>query len=321
LLKVLSVNWMPDELVAILRAMLPPELELVTAERDQSDQLMEELRNTDVILCADAPVTREMIHAAEQLRLVQHIGVGYDNVDTRTLRERGISLCVTPSGTIVGVAEHTLMLTLAVMRKLLIADAALREGRFLRWQLRTQSYELHGKTLGLIGFGRIGREVAARAKSFGCRILFFDPYARLNLVEQNKMGVAPRSLESVLGEADVVSLHCPLTEDTHKFIGERELRMMKKSAILINTARGKLIDEDALVQALSEGWIAGAGLDVFATEPPSRDHPLFELENVVVTPHIATGTIDSFRAKMDSCLKNIMRLVHREPLREVVQLK
>jgi phosphoglycerate dehydrogenase-like enzyme len=217
----------------------------------------------------------------------------------------------------VGVAEHVFLLILSLYKRLLAADAALRRGEWLQWELRSGSYELAGKTLGLLGLGRIGREVAARARAFEARVLYHDVAPAPAEVEQ-ALNARLVPLDTLLAEADILSLHLPLTRQTRHCLGALELSQMKPTAILINTARGPLVDEAALLWALKTGRLAGAGLDVFEIEPVPVSHPLLSLPNVVLTPHIAAGTVDALVAKLDACFGNMQRLTQGQAPHDVV---
>jgi phosphoglycerate dehydrogenase-like enzyme len=248
---------------------------------------------------------------------VQHQGVGYDNIDVDACRRAAIPVALTPEGTTIGVAEHTVLLILALFRHLLALDAAVRQGEWPVWSMRGRSIELAGKRVALIGFGRIGREVARRVRAFDTTIAYHDAVRAPAAVEA-EFGATYVSQDDLLREADVVSLHAPLTAETRGMIGERELRLMQPHAVLINTARGALIDEPALLRALAEGWIAGAGLDVLAQEPPGADNPLLTCPNVILTPHVAAGTRDAYRTKMQAVFTNMQRVARGEaPLHQV----
>ena len=177
----------------------------------------------------------------------------------------------------------------------------------MQWALRPTSFEIAGKTVGLIGLGRIGREVAVRARAFAANVVYFDTI-RPDSDTEKMLGVSFRELDALLSESDIISLHTPLTPTTRHLIDAAALAKMRPTAILINTARGPLVDETALAEALRAGAILGAGLDVFGVEPPQPAHPLFELANVVVTPHISAGTVDALRAKMAACFANMRRV-------------
>jgi phosphoglycerate dehydrogenase-like enzyme len=310
--KVLYLDHAPEDVYQIIRSQLPQEFELITLEKDDDQERFEKIKDADFILVATAKLTKEMIENAKRLKLIQHQGVGYDTTDIQTAKRLKIPVGLTPEGTSIGVAEHTILLILAVYKKLIIAHTSLIKGQWLQFALRPQSFEMFGKTLGLIGFGRIGQEVAKRAKSFGVRIIYYDKYFSAPPNVKENLNVEEVSLDRLIEEADIVSLHVPLTEETKKMINSETLRMMKPSAILINTARGGLVDEKDLYEALRDRIISGAGLDVFEKEPPSPDNPLFRLENVVLTPHISAGTRDALIKKMEAAFANMRRVIRGE---------
>lgn len=302
--RVVYLESVPPAVEAIIRERVPEGFEVTF--RRENEQVTQAVAEADFVLVATTRLTEEAIGQASHLRLIQHQGVGYDNTDLAAARARGVPVAICPAGTSVGVAEHVFLLVLALYKRLLEADAALRRGEWLQWALRPGSYELAGKTVGLVGLGRIGREVATRARAFAADVVYTDAAPPVAETERS-LGVTFRPFDELLAASDVVSLHVPLTPLTRHLIGAAALEKMKPTAILINTARGPLVDESALVAALRAGRILGAGLDVFQREPPPSDHPLFALPNVVVTPHIAAGTADALRAKMDACFANIRR--------------
>lgn len=305
--KVLYAEPLPTELQDIVREALTPGFRLDVVASREREELLRRVRDADFIVAATARIDGEVLASAPRLRLVQHQGVGYDNVDVAACKERGVAVALTPEGTTTGVAEHTFLLILALYKHLRTAEGALRAGGWPVWELRARSFEMAGKTLGLVGFGRVGREVARRAVAFDARVLYYDPFPAPPEVERT-LSTAYRPLDDLLREADIVSLHLPLTAATRGLIDGRALGLMKPTAVLINTARGPLVDEPALVEALTSGRIAGAGLDVFEREPPGPEHPLLALENVVLTPHIAAGTSDAFRTKMQAVAANVRRV-------------
>jgi phosphoglycerate dehydrogenase-like enzyme len=306
----------PEDVRAIIRSRLPAGFELAFRERETS--LSEAVAGADFLLVATTRVSAELLSAAGQLQLIQHQGVGYDNIDLEAASARGIPVAICPAGTSVGVAEHVLLLILALFRRLLEADASIRNGEWLQWELRPSSYELAGKAVGLVGLGRIGREVAQRLRGFNVTVLYYDPL-RLDEWSERSLGVEYVPLDDLLARSDIVSLHLPLGPDSRGFVNSAMLRKMKPTSLLINTARGGLIDELALIDALQSGVIAGAGLDVFATEPLPVDNPLRQMRNTVLTPHIAAGTADALRTKMDACFANIVAVSEgREPANRIV---
>ena len=301
------------EVCDIIRGQMPDGWRLTTPFH--ATDFGPELAGADFIIVATEAIRREHLEQAPRLKMIQHQGVGYEKIDIDACRLRGIPVGLTPEGTSVGVAEHTLLLILAVYKRLVVASTGIRQGDWMQWSLRQDSFELSGKVLGLAGFGRIGREVARRALAFDARVIYYDPVAAERCdpcIERVK------SLESLLARADIVSLHLPQTPSTFHLMDTANLNRMKRGAVLINTARGGLVDEAALVESLRTGHLGGAGLDVFETEPLPPDHPLLMLPNVIATPHIAAGTCDALRAKMAAVFENLQRFIHGEPLKNIV---
>jgi D-3-phosphoglycerate dehydrogenase len=229
-------------------------------------------------------ITAESLAALPQCGAIIRTGSGTDNVPVEEATRRGIVVANTPEAHSDAVSNHAIGLLFAVIRQIAVQDRAVRSGEWSPAR-GTPGWHLHGQTLGLVGFGHAARLVAKKMSGFDMTLVAHDPY--LNADVMAREGVRAANLDGLLSESDFVFLHCPLTQGTYHLIGARELRLMKPSSILINTARGAVIDEPALVQALTEGWIAAAGLDVLEQEPPSPNHPLFELSNVVITPHLA----------------------------------
>ena len=294
--------------------------EVVTLDRDSDAERVEKLKTADAVVVAATPLTSTLLAAASRLAFVHHQGVGYqDTVDTASLAERRIPLAITPGGTTVGVAEHTIMLILSALRRLPFADAELRQGRFHINALRAVSRELKGRKVGLIGTGRIGRAVAERLKPFGVDLIYYDP-VRLPEPVETELGLQARSIDEVLAEAEIVSLHLPLTSATRRLVNAERLAAMRSGAFLVNTSRGGLIDEAALIEALRAGRLAGAALDVFDPEPPGADHPLYAFPNVVLTPHISAGTRDAFLEKMRFVFDNLDRFWRGEPVENLIKL-
>jgi phosphoglycerate dehydrogenase-like enzyme len=314
---VLYAEPLPEDLRPFVRDELPDAWRLDVVETKDRADLLQRIAGADFVVVATTRIDATVLDAAPRLRHVQHQGVGYDNVDVAACRARGVSVALTPEGTTTGVAEHTFLLILALYKRLREAETQLRAGGWPVWELRSRSFEIAGKTLGLVGFGRIGRAVAARAAAFEADVLYYDP-VRAPADAEEALRVAYRPLDDLLRESDIVSVHVPLSDQTRHIVGARELALMKPSAILLNTARGPLVDEAALVQALTSGQIAGAGLDVFEQEPPAAGNPLLRLDNVVATPHIAAGTADAFRAKMRAVFANLRRVAAGEaPINQV----
>ena len=265
--------------------------EIVVPEDPSPRVLLRYVGDVVGILVRTSPIPAEVIEAAPHLRVIARHGVGVDNIDVAAATRRGVAVAYTPTANVTSVAEHTLVLMGALAKQLLPYDRATRTGG---WAIRDRhrAVELSGKTLGLVGLGRIGREVARRARAaYDMTVVAYDPYVEPSVFEDLRVRRAA-SLDQVLQEGDVVSLHIPLTEATRHLIGAEQLAKMKPTAFLINTSRGPVVDEAALTEALRSGRIAGAALDVFHEEPPPAHHPLWELPNVVVTPHSAALTAE-----------------------------
>jgi D-3-phosphoglycerate dehydrogenase / 2-oxoglutarate reductase len=241
-----------------------------------------------LVVRSSTQVDAEVLEAGRKLKVVGRAGIGLDNVDVATATRLGIMVVNAPQSNVISAAEHTIALILSQARNITRADAALREGRWER--SRFQGTELYGKTLGVIGLGRVGTLVAQRMLAFGMRLVAYDPYVSRERAAQ--LGVELGSLAEVLAAADIVTIHLPKTTDTVGLIGERELAAMKPGARLVNTARGALVDEQALAKAIESGHLAGAALDVFADEPTTSS-PLFTQDNVVVTPHLGASTAEA----------------------------
>lgn len=303
----------------MLYAQKPEEFELwLWAEMDEVER-RKRLAQADYLLVAAERVDEELIAGAPRARLIQKTGVGTDNIDVRAAASRGLPVANTPGSNSVGVAELTVLLILALYRKLLTLDAATRRGEWPMWTFRTSSFEMSGKIHGLIGFGSIGREVARRSQAFGTEILYFDNF-RPNAEEEKELGATFVPLEDLLRRSDIISLHVPLMPETRHLVGAEELAMMKPEAVLVNVARGGVIDEAALTDALREERIAGAALDVWEREPVNPDNPLLRLENVVATPHIGAGTRDTLARVLETAFGNITRVSRGEPPLHVVNM-
>jgi phosphoglycerate dehydrogenase-like enzyme len=281
---------------AFLDALRGAGFELVYPDKPHQltePELLEALKGVEASLAGSEPYTATVLAAHPQLRVIARAGVGYDAVDVPAATARAVAVTITPNTNQGSVAEHTFTLLLGLCRGLVGQHLGTKAGL---WP-RTTTLPLRTRTLGLVGLGRIGRAVATRALAFEMRVLAHDPFADAGWAAVH--GVELRSLEELLAESDFVSLHMPVTTSSVKLINKKTLALMKPSAFLINTARGAVVDEPDLVEALKTGRIAGAGLDVFEQEPPPKDHPLLQLDNVLLTPHNA-GT--DLRSRDDMAL-------------------
>jgi D-3-phosphoglycerate dehydrogenase / 2-oxoglutarate reductase len=244
---------------------------------------------------------------APNVRVISRTGIGYDAVDVEAATRRGIAVCNTPDGPTISTAEHAVTLMLLVAKNVRSAESALRAGRSSGYYSRHEGIELDGKVLGLVGFGRIARHVARIAVGLGMRVTAFDPYLDATAVPAGTDRVD--TLEELLGRADVVSVHVPLTETSAGMFGASQFGSMKPGAVFINTARGGLVDQDALLDALESGRLFGAGLDVTSPEPLPEGHPLLERDDVVVTPHVASATADGKARIFRAAFKNAIDVV------------
>ncbi|MFZ0580978.1 MAG: phosphoglycerate dehydrogenase [Candidatus Acidiferrales bacterium] len=281
-MKIIVADKISDRGIALLRE-TGWEIALPAAGK-----LLDEIANADGLVVRSATkVTRELLDRAEKLRVVGRAGVGIDNVDMDAATNRGVLVMNTPGGNAVSVAEHTFALMLGLARGVPQSNAAIHAGR---WEKSSSGMELRGKTLGLVGLGRVGSEVARRARALEMTVLAFDPYVTPAAARELEVELIP--FEDLLKRSDVISLHTALSPATEKMINAAALAQMKKGARLINCARGELIDEAALAEALRSGHLAGAAVDTFAQEPP-KNSPLLGLPNLIATPHIAGSTAEA----------------------------
>ncbi|MEM4176070.1 MAG: phosphoglycerate dehydrogenase [Nitrososphaeria archaeon] len=260
------------------------------------EELISVIKDVDAVVAASEPYTARVFDAAPKLKIIARFGVGYDNVNIPEATRHGVFVTILPGVNAETVAEHTMALIYAVARGIVDCVKSTRPETWTSVQKKYYSthtpFELYGKTLGIIGLGAIGTRVAKLCSGLDMKILAFDPYTKPEKAKEVNAELV--SLERLLREADIVTIHCPLTQETRHLIGEKELKIMKKNAILINAARGPIVDEKALYKALKEGWILAAGLDVMEKEPPELDNPFFTLENVIITPHVGGASLENF---------------------------
>ena len=288
-MKILVIGHIHQDGINLLRARSDVTIE--TTEAHKESDLVKLVPDADAILVRSALITSAIIEAAPLLKVVSRHGVGFNSVDVEALTARRIPLTIAVGGNAVSVAEHTLYLILALAKQGQCYDTAARQGDF-SFRNAPIAREIETSKLLVIGFGRIGSQVARRALAFGMVVHVYDPYVPDSVVQDQGAHIV-RNLHEALPQMDVVSVHCPLNEETNNLISDHELRLMKPNALLINTARGGIVDETALHSALLQGEIAGAGIDVFVTEPTSPSLNLLELANVVVSPHCAGVTVES----------------------------
>ncbi|WP_135466114.1 2-hydroxyacid dehydrogenase [Crenalkalicoccus roseus] len=307
---VLMDNGLSD--MAVARELCPAGFELVIA-RPGTPEFAAAIPEAEYLVGFGSPAMDDAFYrAARRLRLYQLLSAGYDNCDIEAARRAGVPICNNGGANATAVAEHAMMLMLAVCRRLVWQHESVVAGRW-RGNAPGQAglFELRGRTLGIVGLGTIGRKVARLANAFGMQVIYFD-IRRLTEAEEDALNVRFRLLREVLRAADILSLHVPLTPATRHMIGAAELALMKPGAFLVNTCRGPVVDEAALVAALEGGGLAGAGLDVFDQEPTPPDNPLLRLRNVVLTPHLAGPTADNQHARFRNAFDNCQRVARGE---------
>jgi D-3-phosphoglycerate dehydrogenase len=304
--------WTPGVREAVSRS-APPELDLRFATSyDEAEQfgLIEE---AEIVLAGWAAVTEPMLQRARRLRMIQKWGIGVDRIDVEAARRRGIPLSITAGSNAGPVAELAIALILAVYRRLPYVNRAIREGQWPKAEMRESCFQITGKTVGIVGFGAIGRMLARRLRGFDAQVIYHDSRRAETEIER-ELGAQAVPLADLLARSDIVSLHAPATPETRHLIDAAAFAAMKPGAVLINTARGELVDEAALHAALLSGRIRGAGLDAFDPEPPRPDNPLLALEQVVVTPHAGGGVFDNVENVARHAFGNILRHLRGEPL-------
>lgn len=314
-IKVACLDVWSEVVRAEVERVAPQGFELSFARSYEPGHQHTLLADAELAVTGFAPIDNASVAAARRLRMVQKWGIGVDAIDLDALRARGIALAVAAGSNAGPVAELALALMLAIYRRLPYAQRTLREGHWVMAEMRETCWQIAGKTVGLVGFGHIGRMLARRLAGFEARILYCDP-KRADAATETALQVEFRSQEELLGESDIVSLHLPLNAQTRAFVGADFIGHMKAGAILINTARGGLIDEAALIDALRSGKLRGAGLDAFVQEPLSPDSPLLKMEQVVCTPHIGGGVFDNVAPVARHVFGNLRRFLRGEAFPE-----
>lgn len=298
--------WIDENPLDSVRPMLEQVAQLVGPGAE-----IEELATCDGALDPGAAWTAARMDRAPRLKVISRIGVGYDNIDVRAATERGIMVCYTPHGPTLSTAEHAVALIFAAAKTVAFADRDMRAGRWHTQFVTLKGMELRDRVLGLVGLGRIASHVAQIMQAVGMHVVAFDPM--LTPERSTQLGIRRMErLEDLLAESDVVSLHAPSTPETRHLINAERLTAMKPGSILINTARGALVDERALVEALRSGHLAAAGLDVFEREPVEAGNPLLKLENVVLTDHIASHTWTGHHRLYEMAIRHLFQALRGE---------
>jgi D-3-phosphoglycerate dehydrogenase len=286
--------------------------ELILAQVQEERELIRACREADGLLNQYAPLTRRVLENLPNCKVVSRYGVGVDSVDLKAATDLGIIVANVPDYCMDEVADQTVSMLLGLIRKTAFFDQKVKSGQ---WDFRQgiPIYRTRGKTLGLIGCGKIGLEVAKRISAFGLRVIAFDPY-----IEKPHEVIELKDIDTVLKESDFISIHCPLNDSTRHLIGDEAFKKMEKKPLLVNTSRGPIIDEKALIQALKEGLISGAGLDVLEKEPPDSQNPLLKMENVILTPHVSFYSVESISELKRRTAKNVADVLSGRWPRSVV---
>jgi D-3-phosphoglycerate dehydrogenase len=286
--KALVTDTIAESGLDILRAASDVELDYRPGLKGQ--ELLDAVAASDALITrSGTAVTPELVNAGTRLRIIGRAGVGLDNVDVEACTARGILVINAPTANIMSATEHTMAMLLALCRNIPEAHASVKRGEWTRSKFL--GTELDGKTLGVIGLGRIGSRVTVRARGFGMRVIAYDPYIADSAYD--KVGAAKVSFEQLLQQSDVITVHTPMTDETRAMIGAAELAKTKEGVIVLNIARGGIYDEEALAAALNAGHVGGAAIDVYVEEPPGKDHPLLNAKNVILSPHIGANTIEA----------------------------
>ena len=310
--KILFSPTQPKVIMDLVHKLTPPGFEIVAADLD-TPQFYEAAADAEYYLGFARRMGNDFFRAAPKLKLVQLTSAGYDQVDPEAAKKAKVPVSNNGGANAIAVSEHAMMLMLAVFKRCVQFHNSVVAGN---WRVGNPAdvrvHEVSGATLGIVGLGNIGKKVARRAKAFDMKVQYYD-IKRLTEDQEDALGVRFVLFDELLQTSDVVSLHVPLDDGTRKMIGARELGLMKRDAIIVNTCRGPVIDEDALHAALKDNKIFGAGLDVMVDEPPQPKHPLFSLQNVILTPHTAGPTWENYIARFRNGFDNIQRVASGRP--------
>jgi D-3-phosphoglycerate dehydrogenase len=312
--KIALIGYFAPDIAAEISQRVPPGFDFEAVKNESREELLRVIRDADYFIgFGEWKIDAAVIQTAPRLKFIQKWGIGVDKYDLNALRAAGIPLAITAGVNSVAVAEHALALMLAACRRIALLDRTTRAGKFLKTELRMSSFELCQKTIGIIGLGNIGKRVAKRVLAFEPKEVLYYDIVRQEEAER-ELGVKLVTREELLQKADIITLHVPLDASTRNMISAREFGLMKKTALIVNTCRGGVVDESALFEALRDERILGAGIDVFEKEPTIADNPLFTLENIVVTPHAAGATYENVCNVAQHCFDNIVSFAAGKPL-------
>ena len=316
-MKILLTNHYEGKPAEIIKSAVPDGFELEMLESVSQQELEGKVKEADYLLVSGRlKINRTVLENATNIKMIQRTGVGLDSIDLEYIEKHNVPFYVNKGVNAQSVAEHTILLILATLRNLVEINEKTKRGIWKKQAQGVCTHELCGKTVGLIGMGAIGRKVAGMLKAFGAEVLYND-VSKMKQEDENTLGIKFSTREEIIEKSDVISLHCPLTDDTRHMINDRTVNKMKNAVILINTARGGLIDEAALINGIKNGKIAGAGIDVYEKEPVDNSEVL-NLQNVITTPHIGGVTYDSFYQMMHQAMRNI-EMFDKGQLQEIEQ--
>lgn len=316
-LKILLTNHYEGKPAEIIKSAVPDGFELEMLESVSQQELEGKVKEAEYLLVSGRlKINRTVLGNAQNIKMIQRTGVGLDSIDLEYIRNHDVPFYVNKGVNAQSVAEHTILLMLASLRNLVEINENTKRGIWKKQAQGVCTHELCGKTVGLIGMGAIGRKVAGMLKAFGAEVLYND-VSKMKQEDENALEIKFSTREEIIEKSDIISLHCPLTDDTRHMINDRAVNKMKNGVILINTARGGLIDEAALINGIKNGKIAGAGIDVYEKEPVDNSEVL-NLQNVITTPHIGGVTYDSFYQMMYQAMRNI-EMFDKGQLQEIEQ--
>lgn len=311
--KIVCLDVLEGPVIEVARALATPDFDIRFAVTGDAAELIDLVSVADFILIGPTDLSADLLQRCGKVQLIQKYGVGLDRVDMEAARRLKIPLAIAAGSNAAPVSELVLALIFAVNRRMIYGDRGTREGLWPRRHMRPTCLQLDGKTVGLLGFGAIGRATARRMAGFDVEVLYHSRSRAAPEVEQ-ALRARYVSFDELLAQSDILSIHVPLTPETHHLIDAQALRSLKPGAIIVNTARGAVIDEAAMVAALASGQLRGAGLDVFETEPANADNPLFKLDNVVVMPHAGGGVFDNVPRVMGHSFNNMRKVLAGEAL-------
>ena len=317
--KLVFLTGLRSELIQEVLSHAPNEYQIVVLDETFSEgEIITQVRDADFLLCYRQDPSDEVLRSLEKCRLVQLLAAGYDRINLDILAELGIPCSNNGGANSWAVADQAVLLMLAVYKQLLASDTSTRNGNWSKPISGLNTFEMADKKIGILGFGSIGRQVAKRVQGFDAQVQYYD-LNRLDIDTEVEMGVTYVSVEDLFRTSDILTCHTPLTKSTTHIVNSRTLSMMKPSAVVINTSRGAVVDELALIDALNKGLISAAGLDVFEKEPVDSDNPLLSMDNVIVTPHMAGTTWDTWARRAKFGFENMERVRRGEPAQAIVK--